>query len=412
MVLNKRCRLCKSSNLVEFLNLGRQYFTGIFPRNTDTVVPSGDLILQRCETCSLVQLAHTYDKEIMYGMNYGYQSSLNESMKRHLESIARFIKKNVQLKRGDIILDIGSNDGTFLSFFGDLGLVRIGIDPTIAKFASSYAPGITKVPDFFSKATFKDISRKPAKFISSISMMYDLDDPISFASDIADCLDPDGAWFFEQSYLGLMLDRLAYDTICHEHLEYYSGETIKKILDSVGLIVKKMNLNDTNGGSIAILAVKRKKSSENHCKEFQMLLNDELESGINTRDKLITFGNKVEVHRNQLKNLIEDFVDSGKKVFALGASTKGNVLLQYCELDSTKILAIGEVNEDKFECITPGTRIPIVSESEVFNEDPEVLLILPWHFKETFLRKTVDFVKKGGVVVFPLPELQILQNSL
>jgi len=209
-----------------------------------------------------------------------------------------------------------------------------------------------------------------------------------------------------------MIEKLAYDTICHEHLEYYSAETIKRILEQVGLVVKDMKLNSVNGGSIAVLAVKKSNRLAGHCKEFIELLHRERITGLNTGEKLVKFRKEVEEHRQQLKSQIEEFISSGKRVAALGASTKGNVLLQYCDLDSTKISFIGDVNRDKFGCVTPGTLIPIIQESEVFERAPDVILILPWHFQETFLRKTSSFIDKGGIVVFPLPKIQVLQKLI
>jgi len=393
------------------LSLGEQHLTGVFPKNSETKVLSGELTLQRCEECTLVQLGHSYDKNLMYGMNYGYQSSLNDSMKFHLKTIAETINHYVNLSDGDVIVDIGSNDGTFLSFFENLGLRRVGIDPTISKFADSYHPDIIKVPEFFTKDSFNSVSDKPAKFISSIAMMYDLDDPVNFALQVYDCLDENGFWFFEQSYLGLMLEKLAYDTICHEHLEYYSAYTIHNILNKTGFLVRSIELNSINGGSIAILASKKKSESDEHCDEFIALLKDELNEGLNTSDKLIEYSNSVKLHRSDLIKVVNKFLSQGKTISALGASTKGNVLLQYCGLDFAKISMIGDVNKDKFGCITPGTFIPIVPESRVLDQNPDVILILPWHFKDTFLRKTASFVDRGGIVIFPLPTIQILQNS-
>jgi len=287
MTRNLKCRLCGSTQLLEMLSLGDQQLTGVFPKNTETQVLSGELTLQRCEECTLVQLGHSYDKDLMYGMNYGYQSSLNDSMKFHLKTIAEKIRDYLNFTDGDVIVDIGSNDGTFLSFFENLGLKRVGIDPTISKFADSYHSDIIKVPEFFTKDSFNSVSDKSAKFISSISMMYDLDDPVNFALQVHSCLDDNGFWFFEQSYLGLMLEKLAYDTVCHEHLEYYSAYTIHNILNKTGFLVRSIELNSINGGSIAILASKKKNETDEHCEEFITLLNDELSQGLNTRDKLI-----------------------------------------------------------------------------------------------------------------------------
>jgi C-methyltransferase C-terminal domain/Putative zinc binding domain/Methyltransferase domain len=412
MTRNLKCRLCGSKQLLEMLSLGEQYLTGVFPKNPETKVLSGELTLQRCEECTLVQLGHSYDKNLMYGMNYGYQSSLNDSMKFHLKTIAERIRDYLILLEGDVIVDIGSNDGTFLSFFENVGLKRIGIDPTISKFADSYHPDIIKVPEFFTKDSFNSVSDKPAKFISSISMMYDLDDPVNFALQVHDCLDDNGFWFFEQSYLGLMLEKLAYDTICHEHLEYYSAFTIHNILNRTGFIVRNIELNSINGGSIAILASKKKSEFDEHCDEFIALLKDELNEKLNTSDKLIKYSDNVKLHRKNLMKLVNKYLLQGKTISALGASTKGNVLLQYCGLDRTKISMIGDVNPDKFGCVTPGTHIPIVPESKVFELDPDIILILPWHFEETFTNKTEDFVKNGGIVIFPLPTINVLDQSV
>lgn len=412
MTRNLKCRLCGSRQLLDMLSLGDQQLTGVFPRNTETQVLSGELSLQRCEECTLVQLGHSYDKNLMYGMNYGYQSSLNDSMKFHLKTIAERVSNYLNFTDGDVIVDIGSNDGTFLSFFENFGLKRIGIDPTISKFADSYHPDIIKVPEFFTKDSFNSASDKSAKFISSISMMYDLDDPVNFAFQVHDCLDNNGFWFFEQSYLGLMLEKLAYDTICHEHLEYYSAYTIHNILNRTGFSVRNIELNSINGGSIAILASKKKSASDGHCDEFMALLKNELDEGLNTSEKLIEYSDSVKLHRNDLIELINKYLLQGKTISALGASTKGNVLLQYCGLDRTKISMIGDVNPDKFGCVTPGTHIPIVPESEVFELNPDIILILPWHFEETFTNKTKSFVKNGGIVIFPLPTIKLLDSSV
>jgi hypothetical protein len=209
-----------------------------------------------------------------------------------------------------------------------------------------------------------------------------------------------------------MIEKLAYDTICHEHLEYYSAHTIHNILDKAGFIVRNIELNSINGGSFAILTSKKKSESDEHCNEFITLLNYEINERLNTKDRLIEYSDRVKLHRNDLIKLVNKFLSQGKTISALGASTKGNVLLQYCGLDRTKISMIGDVNPDKFGCVTPGTYIPIVPESKVFESNPDIILILPWHFEETFTNKTVSFVKNGGIVIFPLPTLKLLGDNV
>lgn len=403
-----RCRLCKSVRIEKVLELGTQSFTGIFPRIGDEETPVGQLVLARCDECSLVQLADSFDKELLYGENYGYKSSLNNSMKTHLEKISKFLQGQVKLPSGTTIIDIGSNDGTFLSFFAN-ELCRIGIDPTINKFSNLYNKGIIKIAEFFSKSVLEERKIKKARLITSISMMYDLEDPVEFAKNVNDYLEDDGYWFFEQSYLGLMLENLAYDTICHEHLEYYSAYTISILLELSGFVVVSYNLNATNGGSIAILAAKKSKDRPHNSQEFIDFLESESNSGLNTRERITEFGFEVSAHGRELRSTLESLVARKKKISALGASTKGNVLLQYCGLNSDIVSTIGEVNREKFGCMTPGSNIPIVTEQQVFDSSPEILLILPWHFKETFLEKTKNFRSKGGLVIFPLPKIEIVK---
>ena len=408
MTLSK-CRLCKAIKVRSVLKLGMQAYTGIFPNSKNQNLPKGELDLGICMDCSLVQLTESFDSKIMYGLNYGYKSSLNESMAEHLKKISIFLRNEIELKSNDVMVDIGSNDGTFLSFFGDIGsLIRIGIDPTIVKFEDYYENDIVKIPDFFDKEIFEHISSEKAQLITSISMMYDLENPIKFAEDISQCLKDTGYWFFEQSYLGLMIEKLAYDTICHEHIEYYSATTIKIILDRTGFLVEKFALNNTNGGSIAILARKKVRTPQNHCVEFLNFVEKERKSKLNELQTLEEFAEKVTQHKQALFNFIQKQVTNGKKVMALGASTKGNVLLQYCGLDQSQILNVGEINNDKLGHFTPGTNIPIISEEEVFKYNPDILLILPWHFRETFIKKTVKFRQNGGKVLFPLPNIEFV----
>lgn len=406
-----KCRICDSTELFDFMNLGYQYYTGVFPKLKEQLVPIGELKLQICLNCKLVQLAESFDKSVMYGSNYGYQSGLNDSMKEHLKNIANFLKRSITFRKGVTIADIGSNDGTFLSFFQNMGIERIGIDPTISKFYEMYDEETIKVPDFFNANVFNSVSRNRAKLITSISMTYDLEDPVTFAQDIYQCLDEDGFWFFEQSYLGLMIEKMAYDTVCHEHIEYYSAKSIAAILDTAGFIVQSFVLNETNGGSIAVLASKKSSINQNHSIGFLELMQNELHVGLNSTDNLLQFAIDVSKHRDNLINIVNSFIKKGKTVAALGASTKGNVLLQYCGFSSLQISLIGEINPDKFGSLTPGSNIPIVSEVDLFNSNPSVIIILPWHFKSTFLKKTEDFRKNGGIVLFPLPNIELVSNS-
>lgn len=406
----KNCRLCKSKDLIGFLDLGTQVYTGIFPSYEKEQLPTGRLMLALCQNCKLVQLLDTYNSRLMYGENYGYRSSLNESMKYHLKDIAEKLIQRFPETQKCTIVDIGSNDGTFLDFFPSNKFRKVGIDPTASKFREFYKEDVEVVSDFFSRETLLSVLSEKVDLISSIAMMYDLEDPLQFVSDIYESLKPDGIWFFEQSYLGLMLEKMSYDTICHEHLEYYSAQTICKILDEVGFVVVDVELNETNGGSIAITARKKSGFQDEHSLSFQELLNEELAKGVSRLETLELFARKVEQHGDLMRRTLRDLRVDGRSVVGLGASTKGNVMLQYCGLTASEISFIGEVNEDKFGKFTPGSLIPIVSEQEALDSSPDYIVIIPWHFRKTFELKTTLARGRGTGIIFPLPKLEIIRG--
>ena len=254
----KNCRSCSSSSLKKLYNLGNQHLTGIFPKKKSQVVPSGDLSMVMCNRCSLLQLENSFDVNVMYGENYGYLSSLNPHMIKHLKFKSEKLKKKSNLQNGDVVIDIGSNDGTSLSNYNKSNTL-IGIDPTIKKLKRFYRKDIITIPEFFNKSSIqKYLNKKKAKIITTISMFYDLPSPIEFAKNVYDCLADDGIWHLEQSYMPLMIKNTSYDTICHEHLEYYSLKTIKYIFDKVGFKIIDLAFNDINGGSFEITVSKKK----------------------------------------------------------------------------------------------------------------------------------------------------------
>ena len=405
----QHCRVSGSTNLVSVLNLGNQALTGVFPVNATTPVTSGPLELVWCPDSGLLQLNHSYDSSEMYGENYGYHSSLNQSMVDHLAHKVSYLERMVQPKSGDTILDIGSNDCTTLKAYSTSGLNRIGIDPTGRKFASYYPVDVKLVPEFFSAAAYNTATDKKAKIVSSIAMFYDLESPISFACQIESVLANEGVWHFEQSYMPSMLRLNSYDTICHEHLEYYSLTVVKKILDAAGLKIVDVVMNSVNGGSFAVTATKQaNKAVKVNNTVIDWLLEQEDRMGLFTPRPYRNFEERVFHHRNDLIRLIKSLAADGKKVYGYGASTKGNVLLQFCGFTVEDIPAIAEVNEEKFGHVTPGTHIPIISEREARAAKPDYFLVLPWHFKDGILRREKDFLANGGKFIFPFPEIEIV----
>lgn len=403
------CRVNKSQHLVSVLNLGTQALTGVFPRSADVPVSVGPLELVWCPESGLLQLKHSFAADEMYGENYGYRSGLNQSMIDHLGQKARHLERLVSLQSGDVVLDIGSNDSTLLRAYSVSGLNRVGIDPTGRRFASFYPPEIKLVPDFFSADLFRSAVPGKARIVTSIAMFYDLEDPIMFASQVRDILADDGVWHFEQSYMPSMLRLNSYDTVCHEHLEYYSLGVVKNILDIVGLEILDVAMNNVNGGSFAVTAVHRgNRTRRRNTPVVEWLLGQEAKMGINTPRPYRDFEERVFRHRDDLSSLIKSLVADGKSVLGYGASTKGNVVLQFCGLSPAEIPAIAEVNADKVGCVTPGTHIPIISEAEARAMKPDYFLVLPWHFKDGILRREKDYLAAGGKFIFPFPEIEIV----
>lgn len=251
-----RCRVSGSENLISVLSLGNQALTGVFPKSPADQITVGPLELVWCPDSGLLQLAHSYEASEMYGENYGYRSGLNQSMVDHLTEKVAWLERLVPLGAGDVVLDIGSNDSTTLKAYQTKGLRRIGIDPTGEKFKQYYPSDIALVPTFFSADAYRSVEKKPARIVTSIAMFYDLDAPVEFAKQIESILADDGVWHFEQSYMPSMLRLNSYDTICHEHLEYYSLSTVKRIVEMAGLRLVGVVMNGVNGGSFAVTAAK------------------------------------------------------------------------------------------------------------------------------------------------------------
>lgn len=404
-----KCRVSGSTDLVSVLNLGNQALTGVFPKRVDDRVTAGPLELVWCPDSGLLQLAHSFEPAEMYGQNYGYRSGLNQSMVTHLADKVAYIERLIDLDVGDVVLDVGSNDATTLRAYQTRGIRRIGIDPTGVKFKQYYGDSIALVPEFFSSASYRSVENKPAKVITSIAMFYDLEDPVYFAKQIEDVLAEDGIWHFEQSYMPSMLRLNSYDTVCHEHLEYYSLGVVKKIVEAAGLRIIDVAMNAINGGSFAVTVAKRTNSSlRSNDTLINWLLQQEDKMGLSTPKPFRDFEERVYRHRDDLVRLVRSLRADGKKIVGYGASTKGNVLLQFCGFNEDDITAIAEVNPEKFGSYTPGSLIPIVSESEAKAMNPDFLLLLPWHFKEGIVRRERDYLASGGNMIIPFPEIEIL----
>lgn len=404
-----RCRVSGSRHLIPVLDLGTQALTGVFPGSRDERITAGPLELVWCPDSGLLQLRHSYDPGEMYGENYGYRSGLNASMVSHLTEKVRRLERLVPLRAGDAVLDIGSNDATTLKAYATAGITRVGIDPTGRKFAAYYDGGIKLIPEFFSGASYRSAERKQARIVTSIAMFYDLESPVAFAREVASVLADDGVWHLEQSYMPSMLRMNSYDTICHEHVEYYSLEVIARILREAGFRLIDVVMNAVNGGSFAVTAAKAgNRELRANQAVIDWLLEQEERMGLKTPRPFREFEERVFRHREDLTRLVRTLRADGKSIVGYGASTKGNVLLQFCGFTERDISAIAEVNTDKFGRFTPGSGIPIIPEADARKLNPDYFLVLPWHFKEGIVRREAEYLGRGGKMIFPFPEIEIL----
>ena len=404
----KKCRISGSPNLIPVLSLGEQALTGVFPKTSGEKISRGPLDLVWCPDSGLLQMKQSYNSSEMYGDNYGYRSGLNGSMVRHLQQKISTLERLYAPKDSDLVVDIGSNDATSLKAYAGK-FAKVGIDPTGKKFKEFYTGGIALIPDFFSAPLLAtQFPGRKAKIVTSIAMFYDLESPMAFVKDIESVLADDGVWHFEQSYMPSMLRTNSYDTICHEHLEFYSFKVVKNMLEACGLRVLDVQMNAINGGSFAVTACKKGAAYKSNLPIINWMLQQEDDMGLDTPKPYRDFEERVFKHRKHLTELVEALVQDGKKIIGYGASTKGNVLLQFCGLTAKHIPYIAEVNKDKYGSFTPGTNIPIISEAEARAMQPDYFLVLPWHFKTAILEREADFHSRGGKFIFPLPEIEIV----
>jgi NDP-4-keto-2,6-dideoxyhexose 3-C-methyltransferase len=411
------CRVCQGE-LDGVFSLGEQHVSDFLdPSQPDGIKAPLDLGL--CRVCKLLQLQHTVPGEAMY-KNYWYRSGTNQTMRAALADIANASEGLLHLSAGDTVLDIGCNDGTLLASYNTAGLYRIGYDPAenLAVFSRKVADHV--INGFFAAEGFHgdpELKSRYPKIVTSIAMFYDLEDPNKFVCDIKKVMDPDGLWVVQMSYLPLMLKQRDLGNICHEHLEYYSLESLEYLLRRHDFVVADAHLNAVNGGSIRVLirnrgaddtrfgdAAYRKLATE----RVAALRAQEAKLGLGEASTYKEFGVWIERIKNDLLEFIGERIRRGQKVAVYGASTKGNAMLQYFGLDHRTIIAASERNPDKWGKVTVGTRIPIVSEEQARAMKPDYFLVLPFHFIEEFEEREKEYLLCGGRFIVPFPHFSLI----
>ncbi len=400
------CRVCEG-NLKPILDLGEQYIINFPDGESTEEALTAPLSMYMCENkdCSLVQLAHTVDPDMLY-REFWYKSGVNQTMRDELSSITTAINEKVNLKSGDIAIDIGSNDSTLLKSYSVEGLRTVGFEPATNLMEEARKDVTMVVNDYFNGKSFNaNFAGEHARAITSIAMFYDLPDPNAFVGELADILADDGVWINQMNYLGTMLSKNAFDNISHEHLEYYSLSSLNFLLARHNLEVFDLELREINGGSIRAYICKKgaykvEQSVTDLLKEEEVL---------KTQAPYDAFVASIDTNKKKMRDFIQAEKSEGKSFYVYGASTRGNTLLQYFGIDYKDIVAAADRNPIKWGKKMVGTNIPIKSEKDCRESNPDYFLVLPWSFRKEFYEREQDFLKKGGKLIFPLSEFEVVK---
>jgi SAM-dependent methyltransferase len=410
------CRVCGNSQLETVFDVGEQYLQGSFVME-GMLLPTREKIpmeLVRCDTnrdpgaCGLVQLRHQVAPSVLYA-NYWYTSGTTATMTAHLQSIAATACQRAAFVESRV-LDIGCNDGTLLANYPDK-VEKWGIDPS--DVAAMVPESVEFVQDVFpSRGLRSRLGSRKFDVVTSIAMYYDLSDPVEFAHEVERLLAEDGIWIIEMSYLPMMLRMNSLDTVCHEHLEYYSLAVLDYIAKQVGMRIVDARLNAINGGSIQLLLCKESAGHLNESADVLAKLRDyERRIGLDASGPLLDFRDRVERQREVMIDLVHEIQERGETIHVYGASTKGNVLIQWYGFDRNQLPFAADRNPKKVGARTVGTDIEIISEADSRAMRPDYYLVLPWHFRHEFLQREKDTIMAGTRMIFPLPELLVVDAN-
>ena len=402
----KKCRICKKRKLKQLFSFGNLCFTGKFP-SIHQKIKKEPISLVICKNCELVQLGHSFNLKYLYGPDYGYRTGINKTMLTHVNKVVKNLSKMTKIKKNDFVLDIASNDGSLLNFYNK-NLKTFGIDPILQKYKSNYKKINYKVADFFSEKKITKHTKNKFKIITALSVFYDSEDPNKFIQDVSKLLSKDGIFLLEFADLASIIKNKMFDTICHEHLEYYSSKVILNLCEENNLRVFDIRKNDINGASKQYFICHQNSKYKTNQKIINNIISSERKLNLSKVKTFKNFFKIINKSKIELNNFFKKAKKLRKKVHGYGASTKGNVLLQYYKINNKMVEFIAERNKNKYNLYTPGTKIKIISEALSRSFNPDYYLVLPWHFKKEILMREKTIRKKGTRFIFPLPKLQII----
>lgn len=416
--ITHRCRICGSEQLTEVIWLDEQYLSPTFVKTNEgnaLVNIKAPMTLLLCDRkknsqgCGLLQLKEAVNKDLLY-TNYFYRSATSTTMREDLKDVVRDVERHVSLEKGDSVLDIGANDGTMLAYF-PAHTRRIGIEPAKNIDWSTLDPSLKMVNDYFSKKALETVAPgEKVKAITACAMFYDLEDPNGFVADVKSILAPNGVWCIQLSYLPLMLQNMNFYDICNEHLEYYSLHTLQSLMKRHHLTIVDATTNAVNGGSVRVF-ITHDEGSPTPSSSFLKLYNEEERLALYDVDTYSQFFAQMTNLRDTVRNHILREQKRGHLVLGLGASTKGNVLLQFFGITKEMLPAISERNPDKVGLRTLGTDIELISEEDARQRKPSCMLVLPWYFKEEIVKREQEYIQRGGTLLFPMPSPHLVTNE-
>jgi len=409
--MNFKCRLCDHKKGFKFLDLGHHPPSDQFlnEKNIYKSVIYYPLEVYSCLKCGFKQLGYVVDPKILYQRNYPYESSLTKAGKDHYFLFAKSVIDRFNLKKKDLVIDIGSNVGTLLSGFKKYKLNVLGIEPApnICKIAKKN--NIKTLNSFFDKKVTKKINlkHKKPKIITATNVFAHVDNLKLFTINIKNLLDKKkGVFIIESPHFYYLLKNLEYDTVYHEHLSYLTINPLILFFKKFNMEIIDVEKKDIHGGSVRIyISFCGNYKINDNVKKFCRL--EDLKS-LNSKKKLIDFSNKVKKNRIKLVSFLNELVQKKKKIVAVSAPAKGMTLLNYCKIDRDYLAFATEKSKLKQGLYTPGTKLPIFSDIQMLKFKPDYALLLAWNFSNEIIRNNINFLKRGGKFIIPIPKLKII----
>lgn len=419
----QRCKVCGSSDLTDVISIAPQYLSPTFTRNNEKEgelakirIPLTMTLCDRTKNpdgCGLLQLREEVEPDLLY-RRYFYRSATSEMMQNDLCEVISDIRSRVALHAGDIVVDIGANDCTTLGFY-PADLRRVGFEPARNIDWSGVGKKITIINDYFSAAAFRQrFPNSKARAVGCNAMFYDLADPNNFTAEVKGILAPDGLWCIQLSYLPFMLTNMNFYDICHEHLSYYSLAALQKLMERNGLVVVDASTNAVNGGSLrAFITHAENKAMQQPSGRANLaaLATAEQKLRLEEPQTFRDYFGKINELARRVGAYLDSDIKNGGRVFGLGASTKGNVLLQLFGITKDMMPYISERNPEKVGLRTLGTDFELISEERARGLRPSTMLVLPWYFKKEIVQREREYLQQGGKLLFPMPHAHVVTSQ-